>query len=81
MASQIMEIIIFSVQPIIINEAQSLLTNSKWNDALSTLTQQNGARTAYWGQTIESQEKVYLLIGMLFSLQYDETIIMLTNDG
>ncbi|KAL7941908.1 hypothetical protein V8C42DRAFT_360595 [Trichoderma barbatum] len=62
MASQIMEIIIFDVQPIIMIEVQSLLTNAKWNNALSTLTQQNGMRTAYWGQTIESQDKVYLLI-------------------
>ncbi|EHK16322.1 uncharacterized protein TRIVIDRAFT_228239 [Trichoderma virens Gv29-8] len=62
MASQIMEIIIFSVQPIIISEGQSLLANDKWNNALSTLTQQNGVRTAYWGQTIEAQDKVYLFI-------------------
>lgn len=73
MASQIMEIIIFDVQPIITNEAHLLFTNSEWNDTLSTLTQQNGVRAVHWGQTIESQDKVYLLIGKRFSLQYDET--------
>ncbi|KAL6693503.1 hypothetical protein J3F84DRAFT_401396 [Trichoderma pleuroticola] len=62
MASQNMEIIMFDVQPSIMKETQSLLTNRKWNNALSTLTQQDGVRTAYWGQTIESQGKVYLLI-------------------
>ncbi|KAL7952358.1 hypothetical protein V8C34DRAFT_323640 [Trichoderma compactum] len=62
MASQSMEILMFDVQPSIINETQSLLANKKWKDALSTLTQQDGVRTAYWGQTIESQDKVYLLI-------------------
>lgn len=74
MASQSMEILIFDVQPSIINETQSLLANKKWKDALSTLTQQNGIRTAYWGQTIESQDKVYLLIGRLFSPQYNKTM-------
>lgn len=73
MASQITEIIIFNMQPIVINEANSLLAHGKWNDTLSTLTQQDGVRTVYWGQTIESQGKVYLLLGMLFSHQYDET--------
>ncbi|QYT03500.1 hypothetical protein H0G86_010450 [Trichoderma simmonsii] len=62
MASQSMEIFMFDVQPRIIKETQSLLTNSEWNDALSTLKQQDGVRTAYWGQTVESQDKVYLLI-------------------
>lgn len=73
MASQSMEIFMFDVQPRIIKETQSLLTNSEWNDALSTLKQQDGVRTAYWGQTVESQDKVYLLIGRLFSPQYNKT--------
>ncbi|KAM0262601.1 hypothetical protein ACHAQJ_001646 [Trichoderma viride] len=62
MASQVMEIVVFNVQPIVMHEAPSLFADSRWNDALSTLTQQNGVRMAYWGQTIESQDKVYLLI-------------------
>ncbi|UKZ64022.1 uncharacterized protein TrAtP1_005244 [Trichoderma atroviride] len=62
MASQIMEIIIFDVQPIITINPHSLLTNSVWNDTLPTLKQQNGVRAVHWGQTIESQNKVYLLI-------------------
>jgi hypothetical protein len=69
MAPQTMEIIFFTLQPSTIDEGQSLLANTSWNNALSTLTQQSGVRTAYWGQTNESQDKVYLLIGMLFSLQ------------
>lgn len=63
----------FDVQPRIIKETQSLLTNSEWNDALSILKQQDGVRTVYWGQTVESQDKVYLLIGRLFSPQYNKT--------
>lgn len=63
----------FDVQPKVIKETQSLLTNSEWDDALSTLKEQDGVRTAYWGQTIESQDKVYLLIGRLLPPQYNKT--------
>ncbi|KAL7930659.1 hypothetical protein V8C35DRAFT_311892 [Trichoderma chlorosporum] len=70
MANQITEIIIFDTQPSIINEAQSLLANGKWNDVLSTLTQQTGVRTVYWGQTVESPIKVYLLIDWISSQHY-----------
>lgn len=73
MASQIMEIVIFDVQPMFTNETHPLLTNSKWNDVLSALPQQDGVRTVCWGQTIESQDKVYLLIGTFFSLQFNES--------
>ncbi|KAK0756295.1 hypothetical protein N5P37_011210 [Trichoderma harzianum] len=69
MASQSMEIIMFDVQPKVIKETQSLLTNSEWDDALSTLKKQDGVRTAYWGQTIESQDKVYLLIDWISAQQ------------
>jgi hypothetical protein len=72
MASQIMEIIIFDAQPTITNTPHSLLTNSTWNKALSTLKQQNGVRAVHWGQTIESQNTVYLLIGKHFKLQHDQ---------
>lgn len=72
MASQIMEIIIFDAQPTITNNPNSLLTSSVWNDALFTLKQQNGVRAVHWGQTIESQNKVYLLIGKRFKLQHDQ---------
>ena len=54
----------FTLQPRIISEGKLFLTNTDWNKALSTLAQQDGVRNVFWGQTIESQDKVYLLIGM-----------------